>query len=71
MTAARMRNGVILAVKLEVHCPFCKRPQPTGGRPGYTWEPDDVRRVGGLDLNCVWCGEKFLMIYANRVSVVK
>lgn len=70
MTAARMRNGIIFAMKLEVRCPFCKRPQPlTAG--GYTWEPDDVRRVAGLDLNCVWCGEKFLMTYANRVNVVK
>lgn len=68
---ARVRNAIILAVKLEVHCPFCALPQPAGGKPGYLWEPEDARQAAGLDLNCVWCGEKFILTYANRVNVVK
>jgi uncharacterized Zn-finger protein len=70
MTAARMRNAIVWAVTLEVHCPFCKRPQPNllGA---YTWLPEQVRRGAGLDCSCPWCSRTFVMTYANRVNVLR
>jgi DNA-directed RNA polymerase subunit RPC12/RpoP len=65
------RNAIIIAVALEVHCPYCGEPQPAPGG-SEMWEPREVEKYAELESGesvCVSCDKPFKLMRQSRVNV--
>ncbi len=66
----RARNVVLVAVTIEVQCPYCGAAQPAPGGSEFC-EPSEARELcdGGV-ASCVSCDEPIRMTWHDKVQVV-
>ena len=64
-----MRRAAVVAVSLNVSCPWCFEPQPEPDGGSHLWSPDQMREVEAKVLACVSCGRGFSIGARTRVPV--
>jgi hypothetical protein len=67
-TRREKRLARIVAVAVEVRCPYCAEPQPSPDNGYYMWDPSQVSAAQG-PRTCISCDEPFTIHAQSRVSV--
>lgn len=66
----RLRNVVLVASSIKIHCPYCDAAQPAPGGSEFC-EPIEARGMcDGSVRPCVSCDAQIRMIWSNRVQVI-